>query len=233
MPELEKQKIVYESLIKESTENQEIELLINEEIFKVTLDTVIETTQKQHEDAISKERSKVNLLLGQVKMFEEELTSHQNTISTLEGELDELKSVKDNLEAQLEEFRQKEIGWLKDKSRITELESEVERLNEDRANLETKLQEYDQREQNTKEELIILRAAVEETKQLKEFEEEERLAAKADIEQLTNVNKELSEELSRQMTEYVQVESERDDFKSKWEVLKSRVDYYRNLASQK
>ena len=118
MPELEKQRIIYEDYIRECGETHEIELLITEEICKVVHEAILDSTAKRFEDEVTKEKSKVHLLLGQVKMFEdnvkeleEELTSYQNTIANYEQQKEDWNEERQLLKTEIENltFRNNEI----------------------------------------------------------------------------------------------------------------------------
>lgn len=122
IPELEKQKIVYEDHIKELNEDHEIETLLNEQIFRVVHSTFIDEYSvkvKSLEDEIAKEKSKVNLMLGQIKMFETNANENLERIEELETENNSLKST-------IESLNQEKESLLKEKSN---LKMEVEDLN--------------------------------------------------------------------------------------------------------
>lgn len=92
IPELEKQRIIYEQFIQESNEDHAIETLINEEIFSVAHEVLLEATQKQYEDRSQKDRSQINLLLGQIKMFETHSQEMENHLRDLEFHKQELEA---------------------------------------------------------------------------------------------------------------------------------------------
>lgn len=82
MPELDKQKIIYEDYINELNEAHEIDSLINEQIFLVSYETHVD----EREVKIKQLESKLHFLLGQIKIFEEELDSQREQNSSLEHE---------------------------------------------------------------------------------------------------------------------------------------------------
>ena len=102
-----------------------IEMLINEEIVKVATEALVETTAKHYEDELNKERSRVNLLLGQIKMFEQNAKELEERVQELEQRNQELEQRNQELEA-------------KDKEHEGELESlrnVISELEEDRATI--------------------------------------------------------------------------------------------------
>lgn len=128
IPELEKQRIIYEDHIREITEDNEIESIINEQIFTVAHEAIAEEYQhqiKQLDDELTKERSRVHLLLGQIKMSEEnskeyevrvedlenEVTAQRDIISTLNHERELWSDERNNLRMEIEDlnFRNNEI----------------------------------------------------------------------------------------------------------------------------
>lgn len=122
IPEFEKQRIIYEDYIKEISEDQEIETLLNEQIFKVAHDTIVEEYQlklRRLEDEATKERSRVNLLLGQIKMFESSVKENGGRVEELENEL---STMRDNV-SKLEEEKE---NWIEERQG---LQMEIENLN--------------------------------------------------------------------------------------------------------
>lgn len=122
IPELEKQRIIYEDHIKEINEDHEIETLLTEQIFKVAHDTVVDeyqAKQKKLEDEVTKERSRVNLLLGQLKMFEANVKEGDERVEELENELNNQRNLLANLEQEKE-------NWVEEKN---SLQMEIENLN--------------------------------------------------------------------------------------------------------
>lgn len=151
IPELEKQRIIYEDYIRESDENYEIETLINEEIFQVTLETIVDSTVKHYEEEINKEKSKVHLLLGQIKMFEdnvkdleEELTNHKNMVSNLEEQKENLNREKSTLTNTIDDLKQQQQNLLEERTSLT-------------ANIEG----FDQQKESWEEERLALRTEIE------------------------------------------------------------------------
>lgn len=122
IPELEKQRIIYEDYIKEVNEDHEVETLLNEQIFKVAHDTVVEEYQSKAkilDNEITKERSRVNLLLGQIKMFENNVKDNVERIDELEGEVANQRDAINNLESEKENLLEERNS----------LHSEIENLN--------------------------------------------------------------------------------------------------------
>lgn len=122
IPELEKQRIIYEDYIKETSEDHEIENLLNEQIYKVAHETITEEYQmklKKVEEDVTKERSTVHLLLGQIKMFEANVEKSEEKVDELENELAILREKIDELEN--ESAMQRET--------IDSLKAEIEDLN--------------------------------------------------------------------------------------------------------
>lgn len=128
IPELEKQRIIYEDHIREITEDDEIESLINEQIFIVAHEAISEQYQlqvKKLDDELTKERTRVHLLLGQIKMSEEssreyearvedlekEVTAQRDRISALENEKELWSEERNALRMEIEDlnFRNNEI----------------------------------------------------------------------------------------------------------------------------
>lgn len=129
IPELEKQRIIYEDYIKELQEDHEVETFLTEQIIRIAHDTIIEeynSKLKQLKDCINEERSKVNLMLGQIKMFENEATENDGRINELTIELSDLQKENEN-------FLQERESWLKEREYWIKKEenwkSEIENLN--------------------------------------------------------------------------------------------------------
>lgn len=108
IPELDKQRIIYEDHIREILEDHEIEDLLNEQIFAIAHNTVIgeyrEMTKKLEQD-VTKERSKVNLLLGQIKMFENNVQDNNERIDELESALTDQRNAITSLEQEKENWQ--------------------------------------------------------------------------------------------------------------------------------
>lgn len=122
MPEIERQRIVYEDQIKELTEDHEIETLITEQIYLVTHETILneyKTQLKSLEDTTTQERTRSNFLLNQVKTFEENLKESNQRIDELEAENTQQKE-------QLEQFEQEKENWSEER---VNLQNEIENLN--------------------------------------------------------------------------------------------------------
>jgi len=122
IPELEKQRIIYEDYIKELNEDHDVEVLLNEQIFQVAHDAVIETYQmrlKKLEDEMSKERSKVNLMLGQIRMSENNIKVSDERIEELESEVSTQRDAIAKLELEKENLSEERNS----------LQMEVENLN--------------------------------------------------------------------------------------------------------
>lgn len=122
IPEVEKQKIVYEEQIRELTEDHEIERLLEEQLAQVAHETIVNNYQmrlKEAEDEKIKEQSKVNLLLGQIRMFEASNKENEERLDSLETENNSLKTLVD-------ELKQEKESLLEDK---VNLQVEIENLN--------------------------------------------------------------------------------------------------------
>lgn len=107
IPELEKQRIIYEDYIKETSEDHEIESLLNEQIFNIAHDTIAEEYQtklKRLEDDLTKERSTVHLLLGQIKMFEANVEKSEEKVDELENELAVQRELVENMKVEIEDL---------------------------------------------------------------------------------------------------------------------------------
>lgn len=101
IPELEKQRIIYEQIIQETNEDHAIEMLITEEIFRVAHEVLIETTNKLSEEKSQKDRSQINLLLNQIKMFESHSQELEDQNKELEEQFRDLEFHKQELEAEI------------------------------------------------------------------------------------------------------------------------------------
>lgn len=133
IPELEKQKIIYEDHIREITEDNEIEQFLKDEIFQVVHDTVVQEYQdklnrlqdelnqekKSMEKDLTKEKSTVNLLLGQIKMFEENVKENMIRIEELERECEQKQAALSEVEQEKEKLAEEKV----------ELLGEIENLN--------------------------------------------------------------------------------------------------------
>lgn len=136
IPELEKERIIYEACINELKEDHEIEILLNEQIFMVAHDTLLEEHQskvKCLEGEISKERSRVSLLLGQIKMFENNAKENDQRIDELENELTTQKNLILQFEQEKEDWSEEKLKFEQDKENWLEernhLQTEIEDLN--------------------------------------------------------------------------------------------------------
>lgn len=203
IPELEKQRIIYEELIKECNEDHAIETLINEEILQIAAEVHLDLTNKQHEEKLMKERSQVNLLLGQLKMFENHSQELESHIKELETNSKKLEHQKNLLETNAEELER-----LKE-----QLESNIEELKkkatEEEENHRTKMKELEGRVENL-------------DSQYKELEDQYK--------ELEFHNKELESELSCQLDTLLSKKSEAEDLKRKWESARNQLSYYKKLA---
>ena len=129
IPEFEKQRIIYEDYIQEITEDNDINTIINEQIFKVAHYAIVEeysAKTKKLEEEVKEEKSRVHLFLGQIKMFESnvkedleriedlenEVASQRNTIINLEQEKENWMEERNNLQVEIEDlnFRNNEIA---------------------------------------------------------------------------------------------------------------------------
>jgi chromosome segregation ATPase len=148
IPELDKQRIIYEEYIKECNEDHAIEMLICEEVYQIAHEVFVETTLKQHEDKLLKERSQNNLLLGQHKLFEDHIQELESTIKELENQNkdlenqnNDLKSEKENIESKLKLSEQK----LKESQELTrELEDRIKELESRAEDLDNQYKELDE-----------------------------------------------------------------------------------------
>lgn len=122
IPELEKQRIIYEDYIKELQEDHEVETILNEQLYEIAHVTMIEEYQqnaKKLEDELTKERSRVHLLLGQLKMFETNVKESEERVEELENEVANHREAIANIE------QEKEI-WIEERNG---LQVEIENLN--------------------------------------------------------------------------------------------------------
>lgn len=122
IPELEKQRIIYDDYIREMKEDHEIESLLNEQIFLIAHDTIVDEYQsriKTFEEQLTKESSRVNLLLGQMKMFEENVKENEDRTEELENEL---ASQRETILA----LEQEKENWIQER---TSMQMEIENLN--------------------------------------------------------------------------------------------------------
>lgn len=127
IPELDKQRIIYEDYIKELNEDHDIESILNEQIFKIAHDAIVAEFQskvKKNEEDMAKERSKVNLLLTQIKNFDANLQESNDRVYDLDAKVNDL-------EKQVNEQR----------DAITTLESEKQSLTEERTTLKADMEE--------------------------------------------------------------------------------------------
>lgn len=122
IPELDKQRIVYEDYIKELTEEHAIDQLLNEEIFTIAHETIVDEYKnkvKNLEEEVTKERSTVNLMLNQVRLFEDNIKENDLRIEDLENETTMQRNTINDLEHEKE-------NWTIE---VESLKSEVENLN--------------------------------------------------------------------------------------------------------
>lgn len=122
IPELEKQRITYETVISEINEDYEIETLINEQVFVVAHEAIAEEYKSQIKklnDERTEEKSRVHLLLSQLKMFENNAKEYEARVDSLENETATQREAITNLE------HEKEL-WLGEKNT---LQMEIEDLN--------------------------------------------------------------------------------------------------------
>lgn len=165
IPELEKQRIIYEDYIKELSDDHAVELFLNEQIFAIFHETIIEEYNnklKHLEDSVNEERSKVNLMLGQIKMFENDAKENEermdelsNEIASLRDDLENLKQEKENLIQEREIWNQERENWTQE---MESYKSEIENLNfrinettcELNHNLEIYIQKKNEAEDNKK-----------------------------------------------------------------------------------
>lgn len=140
IPELEKQRIVYEDYIKEMDEDHQIETMLNEEIFQIAHNAIVDeyktklrtmseelkdinSNNKILKDEIATERSRVHLLLGQIKMFEDNIKEYDEKVDERVAELENEIANQKNLLIELEQQKENLS------SQNTELKNEVEDLN--------------------------------------------------------------------------------------------------------
>lgn len=140
IPELEKQRIVYEDYIKEMDEDHQIETMLNEEIFQIAHNAIVDeyktklrtmseelkdinSNNKILKDEIATERSRVHLLLGQIKMFEDNIKEYDEKVDERVAELENEIANQKNLLIELEQQKENLS------SQNTDLKNEVEDLN--------------------------------------------------------------------------------------------------------
>lgn len=98
IPEQEKDRIIYEAHIKELIEEHEIDMLLNEQIFLVAHKVFAEELTKENMTKLEEERSKINLLLNQVRMFQDNMKENVERIDELDGEISSMKNTVAKLE---------------------------------------------------------------------------------------------------------------------------------------
>lgn len=91
IPEIEKQRIVFEQVIREAEEDNAIESLVSEVTTLVAVETLMD-------EKLAKERARINLLLGQLKMFENHTQDLESQAKTQEEEIVQLKDKVADLE---------------------------------------------------------------------------------------------------------------------------------------
>lgn len=143
MSDIERQRIIYEDIIKDLNEDHQVESLLDEQIMKIMHDTIIEEYNnklKQLEENVNEERSKVNLMLGQIKMFENDAKENEERMDELTNELsserenlENMKQERDNLVQEKENWMQEKENWDHERENWNQeresLKSEIENLN--------------------------------------------------------------------------------------------------------
>lgn len=143
IPELEKQRIVYEDYIKEMEEDHQIETMLNEEIFQIAHDAIVDeyrsklqktteelkestATNKILKDDNATEKSRVHLLLGQIKMHEDNSKANEDNIREFEERIAELETEITNNKNLIADLEQQKENL---STQNTDLKNEVEDLN--------------------------------------------------------------------------------------------------------
>lgn len=221
IPELDKQRIIYEEYIKECNEDHAIETLINDELFQVAHEVLIEMVQKQYEDKLLKERSQVNLLLGQIKMFEGHSQDLESNIKELENQTKGLEFQKENLESHVQQLNQ-ELSSNAEK--LETLGKELENQREDfQKQIELKTKEFQEHVQTLENQIKDLESRLEDLEtQRAELEDQNK--------DLEFHSKELEAEISCQLDTMLLKKAEAEDLKRKWESAKNQLAYYKKLA---
>lgn len=133
IPEVEKQRIIYEEFIKESNEDHVIETLINEEVFTIAHETMFDSVMKQ----VSNLMNQNNLLLNQHKIFEDSIKERDEQFREVEEENKELKEKYKERDEKINGLTEENNG-LKEENKS--LKEEIEELNEKIKELNEKLQ---------------------------------------------------------------------------------------------
>lgn len=176
IPELEKQKIIYEDHIKELNEDHDIETFLKDQIYQIVHETFVEQYQaklknmedalkeekdktKANEQAIAKEKSTVNLLLSQIKMFEENAKENLERIDQLDKQIQTLNSTISALNQEKENWSKESEDWSKEKE---EWSTEKENWSNEREDLMSKNEDLNFQNEET---LIQLTQALEKSKE--------------------------------------------------------------------
>lgn len=179
IPELEKQRIVYEDYIKEMDEDHQIETMLNEEIFQIAHDVIVDEykaklndvteqfkrADKTHKDELATERSRVHLLLGQIKMFENNIKEYDDKVdervAELENENTTLRNSVKDLAEQKEAIDKENLDL---KSQVENLQTEKEDLKTENENLNFKNDELNCELTQTMEIVMLKKNEADDTK---------------------------------------------------------------------
>lgn len=229
IPELEKERIIHEDYVKQLTEDHEIEKLLDERIFDVVHECIINEYQtklseaeaelkdlKNTEEQVSKERARVNLLLGQIKMFENNVKDYDMRVDSLESEIGEQR----DLIAKLETEKQALL------ERSEQLKAERDLVIKERDQLVNERDQFaSEKEEMTdeKENLICEREKL----------LNERVTLQAEVENLNFRNNETTCELNHTLENYIQKKNENEELKKDLRAVKSQLAHFRKLAKNR
>lgn len=238
IPELDKQRIIYEEYIKECNEDHAIELLICEEVYQIAHEVFVETTQKQQEDRLLRERAQNNLLLGQHKLFEDHIQELEATIKELEGNIKELESQNKELEGNQKDKLKQAEEKLKEsqelvqclEGRVKELEGRVEELDNQNKELESNQKDKLKQSEQLKESQELIQSLEGRVKELEgrvEDLDNQNKELDEQYKELEFRNKELEADLGCQFEAFALKKAEALDFKRKWESAENKLSHLR------
>lgn len=229
IPELEKERIIHEDYVKQLTEDHEIEKLLEERIFDVAHECIVSEYQtklskaeaelkqlKSAEEQVSNERARVNLLLGQIRMFEDNVKDYDARVDTLESELNEQRDLIAKLEAEKQTLTEQ---GEKLKAEKDSLALERDRLIAENEQMIAEKEEIFAEKENW----------ISEREKLSE----ERTILQAEIENLNFRNNETACELNLTLENYIQKKNENEELKKDLRAVKSHLAHFRKLAKGK
>lgn len=179
IPELDKQRIIYEDYIKEMEEDHQIETMLNEEIFQVAHECIVDEykaklneateqlkrSDKTHKDELATEKSRVHLLLGQIKMYENNIKEYDDKVDERVAQVESENTTLRNRFKEMEELKaaaDKENVDLR--SQLESLQTDIEDLKTENENLNFKNDELNCELTQTMEIVMLKKNEADDTK---------------------------------------------------------------------